>query len=451
MGGRNRLIIFISENMPALQRVFYFYKMKEDLLHFIWKYKKYPINGLLTTYGEAVHVVSTGTHNHLSGPDFFNAQLELNQQLWAGNVEIHIKSSDWYAHNHQEDSNYDNVILHVVWEDDLSVFRKDGSQIPTLELKEYIPLKILDTYQNLFDIKNYKFINCENEFIKVDEFIRNNWLDRLFIERLEQKTITINKLLEVTNNDWEYVLFLMLLKTFGSKINGEIFMEIGKSIDFSIIRKLFNKPLEMESLLLGQANLLNGTDESDKYYNDLKREYAFLKHKYNLTPVFKSPEFFRLRPSNFPTIRIAQLSTIYVKNNNLFHLLIEKDESIFFEILNAGISHYWEDHFNFGKISKKSKKRISNSFLDLLMINTIIPLKFAFQRYKGNVDNDALLKIMSDIKKEENSIISKFGKLGVTIKSAKDSQTYLQLYNNYCIKDKCLDCAVGASLMNIKV
>ncbi len=437
--------------MPALQRVFYFYKMKEDLLHFIWKFKKYPINGLVTTSGEVINVVSTGIHNHLSGPDFFNAQLELNQQLWAGNVEIHIKSSDWYAHNHQEDSNYDNVILHVVWEDDLSVFRRDGSQIPTLALKEYIPLKILDTYQNLFDARNYKFINCENEFIKVDEFIKDNWMDRLFVERLEQKTVIINKLLEETNNNWEHVLFLMLLKTFGSKINGETFMEIGKSIDFSIIRKLYNKPLEMESLLFGQANLLNGADEGDKYFNDLKKEYAYLKHKYNLNSVFKSPEFFRLRPSNFPTIRIAQLSAIYVKNNNLFHLLIEKDEPNVSGVLNAEISEYWEDHFNFGKTSKKSKKRVTNSFLDLLMINTIIPLKFAFQRYKGSVDNDALLKIMSDIKKEENNLISKFGKLGVTVKSAKDSQTYLQLYNNYCSKDKCLDCAIGASLMNIKV
>lgn len=437
--------------MPALQRVFYFYKMKEDLLHFIWKFKKYPVNGLVTTSGEAINVVTTGTHNHLSGPDFFNAQLELNQQFWAGNVEIHIKSSDWYAHNHQEDSNYDNVILHVVWEDDLSVFRKDGSQIPTLALKEYIPLKILDTYQNLFDARNYKFINCENEFTKVDEFIKDNWMDRLFVERLEQKTVIINKLLEETNNNWEHVLFLMLLKTFGSKINGDTFMEIGKSIDFSIIRKLYNKPLEMESLLFGQANLLNGADEGDKYFNDLKKEYEYLKHKYNLHSVFKSPEFFRLRPSNFPTIRIAQLSAIYVKNNNLFHLLIEKDEPNVSGVLNAEISEYWEDHFNFGKTSKKSKKRVTISFLDLLMINTIIPLKFAFQRYKGSVDNDALLKIMSDIKKEENNLISKFGKLGVIVKSAKDSQTYLQLYNNYCSKDKCLDCAIGASLMNIKV
>jgi len=425
--------------------------MKEDLLHFIWKYKKYPVNGLISTSGEAVHVVKTGMHNHLSGPDFFNAQIALNGQLWAGNVEIHIKSSDWYAHHHQDDANYDNVILHVVWEDDIAVYRKDGSEIPTLSLKEYIPLALLNNYQNLFTSKNYKFINCENEFNKVDEFIKNNWLDRLFVERLEQKSVFIKELLDYTNNDWEQVLFLMLLKTFGSKINRDAFVEIGKSIDFSIIRKLNDKPLQMESLFLGQANLLSAAIEGDTYYNELVKEYQFLQHKFNLTAAYKSPEFFRLRPSNFPTIRLAQLSAIYSKNNNLFHVLIENDAPNFSEVLKSGTSGYWETHFNFGKISKKSKKGISNSFLDLLMINTIIPLKFTYSRYKGGLENEKFLKMMSEIKKEENSIITNFGKLGAAIKSAKDSQTYLQLYTNYCSKDKCLDCAVGASLMNIKV
>ncbi|WP_282051014.1 DUF2851 family protein [Maribacter aquivivus] len=425
--------------------------MKEDLLHFIWKYKKYPVNGLMSTSGEAVHVVKAGMHNHLSGPDFFNAQIELNGQLWAGNVEIHIKSSDWYAHHHQDDTNYDNVILHVVWEDDIAVYRKDGSEIPTLSLKEYIPLVVLNNYQNLFDSKNYKFINCENEFNEVDEFIKNNWLDRLFVERLEQKSIFIKELLDYTNNDWEQVLFLMLLKTFGSKINRDTFINIGKSIDFSIIRKLNNKPLQMESLFLGQANLLGSIIEDDTYYNQLTKEYQYLKHKFNLIAAYKSPEFFRLRPSNFPTIRLAQLSAIYSKNNNLFHLLIENDETNFSEVLKSGTSDYWETHFNFGKISKKSKKGISNSFLNLLMINTIIPLKFAYSRYKGGLENEKFLKMMSEIKKEENSIIANFGKLGTSIKSAKDSQTYLQLFNNYCAEDKCLDCAIGASLMNIKV
>ena len=414
-------------------------------------YRKYPINILETTSGERVMVESTGVHNHLSGPDFFNAKVELNGQLWAGNVEIHIKSSDWYVHNHQEDRNYDNVILHVVWDDDVSVFRKDGTQIPTLSLKQYISLELLETYQLLFDSRNYKFINCEKEFNEVDDFLRNNWLDRLFVERLEEKSVFINKLLESSNNDWEQVLFLMLLKTFGSKINGETFVELGKTIDFSLIRKLHQKPLELESLFLGQARLLDDEQEVDVHYKSLKKEYDFLKHKYQLNQPFKTPEFFRLRPSNFPTIRLAQLSTIYATSNNLFHLIIEQDQPNISKVFNLGTNDYWETHFNFGKTSKKSIKKISNSFLDLLMINTIIPLKFCYQRYQGNVNNESLLKMMMSIKKEENSIVANFRKLDVSIKDAKESQSYIQLYNEYCVKDKCLECAIGASLINIKV
>tara|TARA_R110000765_G_scaffold66266_1_gene128267 strand:+ start:1479 stop:2756 length:1278 start_codon:yes stop_codon:yes gene_type:complete len=425
--------------------------MREDLLHFVWMYRKYPINKLETNSGESIIVESTGVHNHLSGPDFFNAKVELNGQLWAGNIEIHVKSSDWYAHNHQEDSKYDNVVLHVVWDDDVSVFRKDGTQIPTLSLKQYISLELLETYQSLFDLRNYKFINCEKEFIDVDDFLRNNWLDRLFVERLEEKSVFINQLLESTNHDWEQVLFLMLLKTFGSKINKDVFIELGKTIDFSIIRKLHQKPLELESLLLGQARLLDDDQVIDSYYQLLKKEYSYLKHKYQLNQPYKTPEFFRLRPSNFPTIRLAQLSAIYSTNNNLFHLIIEKDEPNISKIFNVGTSEFWETHYNFGKTSKKSVKKISNSFLDLLMINTIIPLKFCYQRYQGKENNESLFKMMMSIKKEDNSIVDNFRKLHVSIKDAKESQSYIQLYNKYCVKDKCLDCAVGASLMNIKV
>ncbi len=295
--------------------------MKEDLLHFVWMYRKYPVNHLSTTQGETLLVLHTGMHNKHSGPDFFNAQLNINGQLWAGNVEIHIKSSDWYAHHHQNDENYNNVILHVVWEDDVDVFRSDGSIIPTLCLKEYIPKKTLDTYQQLFDAKNYRFINCEKEIGEVDTFVLNNWTDRLFIERLEQKSHLIQELLKFTNNDWEYVLFLMLLKNFGSKINGDSFLQLGKSIDFSIIRKLSGESFKLESLLMGQAGLLNREEIDDVYYLDLKNEYSYLKRKYQLkdTPGI-TPEFFKLRPSNFPTIRLSQIAQLYAVNQPIISI-----------------------------------------------------------------------------------------------------------------------------------
>lgn len=425
--------------------------MREDLLHYVWKYRKYPIKGLATSSGDTIRVKTPGVHNHLSGPDFFNAQVELNGQLWAGNVEIHCKSSDWYAHGHQEDPNYDNVILHVVWEEDVQVYRKDRSAIPTLILKNYISEQLLASYHQLFDAKKYKFINCENDFKTVDDFVKGNWLNRLFIERLEQKSSVINDLLSFTNNDWEYVLFLMLLKSFGSKINGDAFLELGKSIDFGVIRKLHGQPLAIESVLMGQAGFLNRSTETDHYYKTLSKEYAFFKNKHQLLQPYKSPEFFRLRPSNFPTVRLAQLSKVYEATNNLFHLLIEKDYHDFTAVFKLGTSVYWETHYNFGKSSKKSIKKISDSFINLILINTIIPLKFCYQKYKGNVNHEALFAIMETIKKENNSIISNFEKLDVKFNDAKTTQSYLQLYNEYCVKDKCLDCAVGAHLMNIKV
>ncbi|MDO1511863.1 DUF2851 family protein [Maribacter confluentis] len=425
--------------------------MKEDLLHYLWKYKKYPLNGLQSTCGKSIQVKSSGLHNQLSGPDFFNAQIELDGQLWAGNVEIHIKSSDWFAHNHQLDASYDNVILHVVWKDDVSVYRKDGTQIPTLSLQEYISVALLETYKQLFNTKNYKFINCENEFKQVDTFIRENWLDRLFIERLQGKSGVIKELLKFTDNDWEYVLFLMLLKNFGSKINADAFLAIGKSIRYSIVRKLFGKPLVMESLLMGQAGLLEQEPGLDSYYNRLYREYQYLKSKYRLVQPLTKPKFFKLRPLNFPTIRLAQFSKIYATNNSLFQNLIDSQDVNASDLVDLGTNEYWNTHYTFEKESNSKIKHITDSFVQLIMINTVIPLKFSYQQYTGQTNNDALFQLMGTFKNEQNSIIERYRDIGGQITNAKSSQAYLQLYNAYCKTGKCLDCAIGAQLMNIKV
>ena len=425
--------------------------MKEDLLHFVWRYRKYPLNHLFTTLGESLRVLQPGTHNQHAGPDFFNAQLHINEQLWAGNVEIHLKASDWYAHHHQIDPNYNNVILHVVWEDDVAVFRSDGSIIPTLCLKEYIPKPVLDTYQRLFDAKNYQFINCEREIGEIGGFVLNQWSDRLFIERLEHKSRLIYELLEFTNNDWEYVLFLMLLKNFGSKINGDLFLQLGKSMDFSIIRKLAGEPLKLESLFMGQAGLLHNENIEDSFYRDLKKEYTYLKHKYQLKEQLDiAPAFFKLRPSNFPTIRLSQMAQLYAANHQLFQSVMEPGEHPIAHYFAVGTSSYWDDHYTFGKTSKKAQKKLTSNFIELILINTIVPLKFCYERFKGNRNTDEIFAMMDALKKENNSIIDKFDSLGVNMESAKTSQAFLQLYTYYCTHNKCLDCAIGARLMNIK-
>ncbi|MCK0158406.1 DUF2851 family protein [Cellulophaga sp. F20128] len=424
--------------------------MREDLLHFIWKYKKVQLKGLHTTKGEAIVVESVGTHNTNAGPDFFNAKLTIGSQLWAGNVELHIKASDWYAHNHEVDENYNNVILHVVWEDDATIFRADNSEIPTLELKAFIAPTLLKAYQNLFDTRNKNFINCEKEIGGVDQFLFQNWLDRLFIERLEKKSAVVFNLLKESKNDWEQVLFVMLMKNFGSIINGESFYAIAKSIDYKVFRKICNDPVKTESLLLGAAGLLGDKDVLDVYYSRLNTEYTFLKRKFKVADetVVKAA-FYRLRPTNFPTIRLSQIANLYGKHQTLFAVLMRTTSlKEMYEVFNVAASAYWDDHYTFGKISRKSSKKITKSFVQLIVINTILPLRFCYAKHLGKDENEIVLNIISSLQKEKNSIVTNFTKLTKSIHSAKESQAILELYSNYCLKNKCLQCAVGSSLLS---
>ncbi len=424
--------------------------MKEDLLHYIWKYKKYPIASIRTTKGYAISVQTSGTHNHLSGPDFFNAKLVIAEQLWAGNVEIHIKSSDWYAHNHETDSNYDNVILHVVWEDDMAVFRADGSEIPALELKSYISEELLANYHRLFEQKPNVFINCGADINSVSSFNFEHWKERLYLERLERKSEFIFDLLETSKNDWEKVLFVLLLKNFGSKINGELFLQLGLSIDFSIIRKLQGRPLEMEALLFGLAGLLK-EQQPDSYHKELRKTYDYLRHKYDIdSSVMPKPQFFKLRPSNFPTIRLSQFAQLYTSVHSLFHLALNTKGIVLYDLFSIPTSDYWETHFTFGKVSKKVVKKTSRKFVDLLIVNTILPLKFCYLRHQGALIDDAFTEPILDIAAERNSIIQNYKNLGVKVYNAKDSQALLELYTNYCTKNKCLRCSVGAELLTLK-
>ncbi len=423
--------------------------MREDLLHFIWKYKKLALTDLATTKGEAILLIETGTHNHLAGPDFFNARMKINGQLWAGNVEVHCKSSDWYAHMHQNDTNYDSVVLHVVWSDDLSVFRNDGSEIPTLELKKYISKELLKAYQNLFDKKQKTFINCEKHINQIDLFLIQNWLDRLYFERLEDKAQHITVLLQKSKNNWERVMFQLLLKNFGLNINGASFENLANTIDFSIIRKLQGEASKLESLFFGMSILLENDTVYDTYFFELKSEFKYLKAKFGLdNSNALKPDFFKLRPANFPTIRLSQLANLYAQQQHLFDKLINASsiEEIY-SLFDVKASDYWDSHFTFGKSSKISSKKLTKSFIDLLVINTILPLKFCYAKYSGLDVNERILTIMTSINAEKNTITSNFKKHGLVAKNSKDSQAILQLYKKYCTKNKCLSCAIGCSLL----
>ncbi|GEC77495.1 DUF2851 family protein [Flavobacterium aquatile] len=423
--------------------------MKEDFIHYVWNYKKFDFSNLKTTQGENLVIVNSGQYLQKAGPDFFNAQIILENQKWAGNVEIHLKSSDWYLHHHEKDDNYNNVILHVVWDHDTPIFRKDNSEIPVLEIKNYVSKEELNNYLSLTTQKSWIF--CENQVANIDEFVFSNWQERLFYERLERKIQPVNQLLEESENDWESLLFCMLAKNFGLNTNGESFLKMAKSITFSLIRKEALEVMYLEALFFGQADMIP-IDVEDNYPKELKSWYDYIALKYKLSkPAIEPIQFFKHRPDNFPTIRLSQLAMLYHLHRNLFSKIIEANsiEEIY-KIFNLSVSDYWKTHYNFDKASSKKEKSLSKSFIDLVIINTIIPVRFAYARAQGKEISETLTDLLSNIPSEKNSIIEKFTTFGIKSKNAFQSQSLLELKNEYCNHKKCLQCAVGLELLKNK-
>ena len=420
--------------------------MKEDFLHYLWKFKKFDTLNLKTSNEEEITIVSVGQYLELAGPDFFNAQITIGNQKWAGNVEIHLKSSDWYIHNHEQDSGYENVILHVVWEHDTEVFRSNNSEIPVLELQKYVDSDTIDNYQSLMAPKSWIF--CEKQIKEVKEFVFKNWQERMFFERLERKSKPIFDLLEQTNHDWEAVLFCLLAKNFGLNTNGEIFFKIAKSIPFSVIRKESFEVENLEALIFGTAGLLDAEKE-DNYFKDLKFRYFYLLHKYQLEKACVEPvQFFKHRPDNFPTIRLSQLANLYHTEQNLFSKISALNSlKNCYKLFQVSASDYWLNHYQFDRESPNKKKKLSKSFIDLIVINTIIPLQFAFAKSQGKEISEDLICLLNEISAEKNAVIDKFDSFGIVSKNAFDSQSLLQLKNEYCIKSKCLECAIGMELL----
>jgi hypothetical protein len=420
--------------------------MKEDFLHYLWKFKKFDALNLKTFNGEEITIINVGQYLELSGPDFFNAQITIGDQKWAGNVEIHLKSSDWYVHHHERDEAYENVILHVVWEHDTEIFRKNNSEIPVLELKKYVDAATISNYQSLITPKSWIF--CEKQLAAIPQFALKNWQERLFFERLERKSKPVFELLEQTSHDWEAALFCLLAKNFGLNTNGEIFLKIAQSIPFSIIRKESFEVENLEALLLGSAGLLD-LEKEDVYFKDLKFRYFYLLHKYQLEKKTIEPvQFFKHRPDNFPTIRLSQLANLYHGQQNLFSKISTSNSVLtIYEVFDVSASNYWQNHYQFDKESPKKKKKLSKSFIDLIMINTIVPLQFAYAKSQGKEISEDLIQLLDEVAPEKNAIMDKFSSFGIKSKNAFESQSLLQLKNEYCNKSRCLECAIGMELL----
>ncbi len=422
--------------------------MQEDYLHYLWEFQKWQIPALFTTEGFPVKVFSPGSHNHLSGPDFFNSRVVLGEQEWAGNVEIHINSSDWFKHGHDKDPAYDNVILHVVWNHDAEIYRKDSSLVPVLELKHLVTSTALQQYEHLMIGVSGKWINCENDFAQMDDFTLENWLERIYVERLEVKSAFIYKLLKRATGDWQEVFFKLLARNFGLNVNGDAFLSMADSLAFTIVQKCRRDREKLEALFFGQAGLLE-QEVNDPYFHQLRKQYLFLKNKYRLKPAALPVKYFQLRPDNFPEIRLSQLVNVYNSRPHLFsHLMKAEDPVALKELLRGSADGFWEEHYTFSKSHPSRKKPLTNTFLELLIINTIVPLKFCYLREQGKEENELLIAVMRLLPAEKNRVIKKFNSLRPNIaNNALRSQALLQLKKEYCDKNKCLHCSLGVKIL----
>lgn len=422
--------------------------MNEKLLHFIWQFRLFNNNTLTTTTGETVEIIKTGTLNTDAGPDFINAKIRIGKTLWAGNIEIHINGGDWYTHKHQQDAAYNNVVLHVIYESSpRAATNANGEPIPTIELKGRINSNTLTRYNELS--KKRAWIPCAGYIKEAEEFTIKNFEERLLVERLENKVEYINELLVSSGNDWENVMFQLLARYFGASVNKEPFFHLAKSLPVKVWAKHQDDILQLEALLFGQAGFLEDKYD-DEYPNQLRKEYLYLKRLHGLQPLQKHQwKFLRLRPSNFPTLRIAQLAALLGKNAKLFsHVLNARNTKAIHNLLNVEVSPYWQNHYQFDKPSKKVNHHLGADMKNILLINAVAPALFAYGKYKDTEDPcDRALELLQQCSAESNSIITGWRKLGIQATSAYETQALLQLKTTYCDKFRCLECGVGIKIL----
>ncbi|MDG1475890.1 MAG: DUF2851 family protein [Vicingaceae bacterium] len=422
--------------------------MKEDFLHYIWKYKLFNTSNLVTSNGEVIKLINFGLHNTDAGPDFFNGKIEVGETIWAGNIELHVNSSDWIKHKHQIDKAYDNVVLHVVYNNDQQILDKEGNVIPTLELKDLIEDSLIKKHNKLIH-QSGSGIACGRQIKTIDTFTINTWLNRLAIERLERKSAEIQSTLKLNKNNWEETFYEYLFKYFGLKVNALPFELLAQNTALKIIEK-HHTIFSIEALLYGQAGYLENNLE-DEYYTILKKEYHFLKTKFDLTPLDKSVwKMLRLRPSNFPTIRISQLANLLSNQTRLFAKIIEAETAKELQTLfNIKASDYWDTHYQFGEVVENdTSKKIGIATVNTIIINVIVPFTFVYGKAKQNEQLvEKALKLLESLKTENNVIIRNWADLGVKSSNAMESQSLIELKNNYCSQKKCLICSIGNKIL----
>ena len=420
--------------------------MKEIFLSYIWE-NRLLSSGLSTTDGQEIEVMYPGIKNTNAGPDFLNARIRIGDAVWAGNVELHVNASDWYSHRHNTDKGYDNVILHVVYQADKATFTTVGHSIPTVQLKGFFDENLLLRYRSFIDSKTW--IACQKSVTRVQRFTWLSWLDRMIVERLEFKVEEVLHVFEQTGNDWEETLYRRMMSNFGFKVNDEPFLRLGRMLPFQLLLRHSNQVFQLEALLFGVAGFLQ-QPFSDEYPLKLKKEFDFLQKKYELSQM--NPEqwrFMRMRPSNFPTIRIAQMAALINKSQRVFSRITEANSIEEIKALfDVYASEYWDNHFQFERYTAGNRKHLGQDAVDLILINTIVQVLFAYGIYHTNETyKDKALMILETLDAENNEIIRKFSALGVNSTHALQSQALLHLRKNYCNPKRCLECRIGQLLI----
>lgn len=418
--------------------------MNEKLFQYIWQFQYFNTSELKTTTGEAVQIINAGRPNIDQGPDFENACIRIGNTTWAGSVEHHLKTSDWLRHSHQSDKNYKKVIMHVVYEHDREV-----NEIPVIELKDRISRGLLSRYNEL--MKTQTFIPCERLINEVPEIILNVWKGRLVAERLIRKALLIQQYQQDNKDHWEESFWWMLARNFGLPVNGDAFEAVAKSIPVNLLAKHKNQVQQLEALMFGQAGLLN-SEFDEAYPKMLRKEYAFLKKKYNLVPSPVSVKFLRMRPGSFPTLRLAQLAAVVNQSNHLFSRILEepslKTVKTWFQ---KDANDFWHYHYSFDQKSSYKVKSIGAAMIDNIIINTITPILFSYGSfYNKNELRERALGWLEEIAAEKNAITKGFQNLGLSNKTALDSQAFLELKKQYCNEHRCLQCSVGNALLKQK-
>ncbi len=421
--------------------------MTEEFLQYVWQHKHFDSKKTYNSNNQEIEIISVGEKNTDAGPDFFNARIKIDNTIWAGNVEIHVNASDWNKHKHQQDKSYNNVILHVVFNNDKTIRNEKGNSIPTLEIE--INKTVIKNYNQLRISE--KGIKCKSHINLVNPLFINFWIEKLLYQRLEEKSLIVEQKLLQNKNNWEDTFYQMLAISFGSKTNALPFELLAKSIPLNVFAKHKNSLFQIEALLFGQAGFLD-ENITHEYRDRLSSEYLFLKNKFNLVPIEKHLwKFLRLRPNNFPTIRISQFAALIYKSTSLFSKVINTSNiKEINDMFDVAASEFWDTHYTFEKESIKRKKQTGKIFVNNILINTIATIIFAYGQHKKlDKKKELAIKILESLPAEKNHIINKWSKLNLEIKSAADTQSLIQLYNNYCKTNNCIKCEIGNKIITL--